>query len=449
MMRPRPAPPAAKPAKWGMAEYFIVSQTAIPAVLFLPGFQGVRMYVRVASFAISIALLAWWAFGSGTGTRRSATPHPAQPWLFAFLVYAGVMVMHPFTSSTLGGVAQLVLYCSVMAPLFWVAVDRAQCRSSRAADDAAAGLQRHQCVRRRHAGLRSESLDAAGDVAHRHRLRIRSRRGELHGTERTHRAAAGTFRYTRRRRRSGDVRGPARPRLRDQRAGMVEAGRRARRRVRRRRRHLLEPGARVAGRARRDAWRVRDGADAPPADEARLDVRRDCRRDRDRHLLVCRRARRREHHRAYLHALRAGSGQLVLRVARRAAGLHVRRHGGDLPARRGPGALGNDCGVFRRGRADVGGDSDRGLGDRRRYPADSPRHRRAGDLPSTRRGVWQSPIAMPRFARAPPSSSPPTSGPPRSSSASRPSSRRSGCSSGSSRGRCTRLERPVRRAVRR
>ena len=30
------------------------------------------------------------------------------------------MVMHPYTSSTLGGVAQLVLYCSVMAPLFWV-----------------------------------------------------------------------------------------------------------------------------------------------------------------------------------------------------------------------------------------------------------------------------------------------------------------------------------------
>jgi hypothetical protein len=120
MMPPRPAQPAARPSKWGVAEHFIISQTAIPAVLFLPGFQGVRMYVRVASFAISIALLAWWAFGSGTGTRRSATPHPAQPWLFAFLVYAGVMVMHPYTSSTLGGVAQLVLYCAVMAPLFWV-----------------------------------------------------------------------------------------------------------------------------------------------------------------------------------------------------------------------------------------------------------------------------------------------------------------------------------------
>ena len=32
-------------SQWGMAEYFIVSQTAIPAVLFLPGFAG-RAHVR-------------------------------------------------------------------------------------------------------------------------------------------------------------------------------------------------------------------------------------------------------------------------------------------------------------------------------------------------------------------------------------------------------------------
>jgi hypothetical protein len=115
----RPAP-VATTRGWGIAEYFIVSQTAIPAVLFLPGMQGVRMYVRVASFGISIALLAWWALGSGAGTGKARTPHPAQPWLFAFLVYTGVMVMHPYTSTTLGGVAQLVLYCAVMAPVFWV-----------------------------------------------------------------------------------------------------------------------------------------------------------------------------------------------------------------------------------------------------------------------------------------------------------------------------------------
>ncbi|HEY7498528.1 MAG TPA: hypothetical protein VH740_08440 [Vicinamibacterales bacterium] len=103
------------PSTWGLAEFFIVSQTAIPAVLYLPGTQPVRFYVRVASFAISIALFAWWAYGNAKSTR----PHPAQPWLVASMIYTAAMVLHPFTSSFVGGIAQLVLYVAVMAPVFW------------------------------------------------------------------------------------------------------------------------------------------------------------------------------------------------------------------------------------------------------------------------------------------------------------------------------------------
>jgi hypothetical protein len=94
---------------------FIVSQTAIPALLFLPGTQGIRFYVRVASFALSMALLVWWAFGN----TRHSKGHPAQTWLIVAMVYTAAMVLHPFTSSTLAGIAQLVLYASVIAPLFW------------------------------------------------------------------------------------------------------------------------------------------------------------------------------------------------------------------------------------------------------------------------------------------------------------------------------------------
>ena len=57
---------------WGLPEYFIISQTALPALLFLPGTQPIRFYVRVASFGISLALLAWWAIGNPRQTR----PHP-------------------------------------------------------------------------------------------------------------------------------------------------------------------------------------------------------------------------------------------------------------------------------------------------------------------------------------------------------------------------------------
>src|SRR5262245_41859573 len=118
MIPPRQAP-APSPSKWGPAELFIVSQTAIPAALYLPGTQGIRLYVRVAAFAISLGFLAWWVLVSGPHVKRQTPPHPAQPWLLAAIVYTAAMVLHPFTSSTLGGVAQLVLYLSVMAPLFW------------------------------------------------------------------------------------------------------------------------------------------------------------------------------------------------------------------------------------------------------------------------------------------------------------------------------------------
>ena len=107
--------PSTAPKNWGIAELFIVSQTAIPALLFLPGTQGIRFYVRVASFALSIALLVWWGFGGAKHTRS----HPAQTWLIVSMIYVAAMVFHPFTSSTLAGLAQLVLYASVIAPLFW------------------------------------------------------------------------------------------------------------------------------------------------------------------------------------------------------------------------------------------------------------------------------------------------------------------------------------------
>jgi hypothetical protein len=45
--------------------------------------------------------------------------HPAHNWVGVTIVYLAAMVFHPFTSSLVGGVAQVVLYVSVIAPLFW------------------------------------------------------------------------------------------------------------------------------------------------------------------------------------------------------------------------------------------------------------------------------------------------------------------------------------------
>lgn len=115
MNRSTPSAPTSLFSNWGLAEFFIVSQTAIPALLFLPGTQGIRFYVRVASFALSMALLVWWGFGNA----KTSKGHPAQTWVVISMIYTAAMVFHPFTSSTLAGIAQLVLYVSVIAPLFW------------------------------------------------------------------------------------------------------------------------------------------------------------------------------------------------------------------------------------------------------------------------------------------------------------------------------------------
>jgi hypothetical protein len=102
-------------ARWGFAEFFVVSQTLIPALLYLPGTQPFRLYIRVASFAISFATLGWWA----VAVAKTSRPHRVQPWIFAALAYLVVMFFHPLTVSTFAGLAQFVLYLSVMAPIFW------------------------------------------------------------------------------------------------------------------------------------------------------------------------------------------------------------------------------------------------------------------------------------------------------------------------------------------
>ena len=105
----------ARTERWGFPEFFVISQTAIPALLYLPGSQQFRLYIRIASFAISFATLLWWA-GAVAKTSR---PHQAQPWILGCMAYLVVMFFHPLTSSALVGLAQLVLYLSVIAPMFW------------------------------------------------------------------------------------------------------------------------------------------------------------------------------------------------------------------------------------------------------------------------------------------------------------------------------------------
>ena len=107
--------PLARRIPWGYAEFFVISQTAIPALLYLPGTQSIRLPIRIASFAISFATLIWWSIASA----KTSKPHTAQPLIVGAMGYVVLMFFHPSTNSVFVGIAQLVLYLSIIAPMFW------------------------------------------------------------------------------------------------------------------------------------------------------------------------------------------------------------------------------------------------------------------------------------------------------------------------------------------
>ena len=100
---------------WGFAELFIISQTALPAILILPGTQAIRLPIRMAAFLVPLAAFVWW---NATAERRTA-PSKTQSWLSAVMLLLGVMIFHPSTPSIVAGVAHAAVYFAVMTPLFW------------------------------------------------------------------------------------------------------------------------------------------------------------------------------------------------------------------------------------------------------------------------------------------------------------------------------------------
>ena len=107
-----------KTPKWGFAEVFLVSQTALPALLYLPGTQAIRLPIRIAPFAISLAAFAWWQIERTVRVPLSRT----QSWLVGVMALMTLELFHPLTPSFVGGIAQMAVYFAVMAPLFWAPV---------------------------------------------------------------------------------------------------------------------------------------------------------------------------------------------------------------------------------------------------------------------------------------------------------------------------------------
>src|SRR5262245_65431412 len=87
---------------WGLPEWFLIAQMALPALLYLPGTNAFRVPIRIAPFAIS--LLGFLALPTKSSQLTAA--HPARRWLLCVLACLALMVFHPTTNSYLAGAAQ-------------------------------------------------------------------------------------------------------------------------------------------------------------------------------------------------------------------------------------------------------------------------------------------------------------------------------------------------------
>src|SRR5207248_1566776 len=86
-----PVPALRRVPGWGIAECFVISQTALPACLMLPGAQRFRLEVRISAYLVALLPLIFVVL-------RKRERHPAVPYLFAFLGYVALMIVHPQTN---------------------------------------------------------------------------------------------------------------------------------------------------------------------------------------------------------------------------------------------------------------------------------------------------------------------------------------------------------------
>lgn len=117
---PAAAAPAAAPAaiRWGFPELFVISQTALPALPYLPGSQAIRLPIRFSAFGISLAAFVWWQMQS----HERPPAHRTYPWVIAVMGLMAIMLSSPYTGSLMGGLAHMMVYFAVIAPIFWAPV---------------------------------------------------------------------------------------------------------------------------------------------------------------------------------------------------------------------------------------------------------------------------------------------------------------------------------------
>jgi hypothetical protein len=102
-------------AAWGWLEMFVLVQVLWGVLLFVPGSQAYRFYIRAFPFAASLVALAVCMRSSSADSGA-----PGARWIVASLALMVASLLHPSTWLMAGG-AQIVFQLSIAAPVFWTA----------------------------------------------------------------------------------------------------------------------------------------------------------------------------------------------------------------------------------------------------------------------------------------------------------------------------------------
>ncbi len=104
---------APRSAQWGWLELFVITQVFWGVLLFIPGSQAFRMYIRAFPYVASLAALVSCARSSG-----AETVVPGARWIVAVMVLLVANLVHEETWFA-AGVAQVVFQLAIAAPVFW------------------------------------------------------------------------------------------------------------------------------------------------------------------------------------------------------------------------------------------------------------------------------------------------------------------------------------------
>ncbi len=115
---PEAAHVAQRSEPWGWLELFLVTQVFWGVLLFVPGSQAFRIYIRGFPYICSLAALVSCTRSSGTDAAV-----PGARWIVAVIVLLAANLVHEETWFQ-AGVAQVVFQLAIAAPVFWTARTR-------------------------------------------------------------------------------------------------------------------------------------------------------------------------------------------------------------------------------------------------------------------------------------------------------------------------------------